>query len=559
MGRIFKRRERDDHAMQREIRKAVKAEGLDAGGLAVLADIASKDAEALLDKEGKPTKAAIGKAGKAMNLEPRHRESPRWWIEFRDHHDLVRRMPTLEDKALAQSVLRNIEALVGRRIAKQEPEGDLAKWIEDLPPSMLERLVSFDLIDSRRLAASEPLEKHLTDYRDVLEDRKKSARHVRDTYNRVHRVFEAGRMKYWNQVTADRVESAINKVRKDLDLSDRTANYYRTGVKMFCNWMVRSKRAASSPVAELEHLSVEDNEYRRALTPEEARWLIHAADRGPTQSGGAAKTGWSLTGPERAALYLFALETGLRRGAIVELTRSSFDLGEEPAVTVKSKASTKNRKLRVLALRRETARRLAVVLGKKAPAALAFNMNLKTPTAKLLRDDAARGREAWIAAGNSPEERMKRAESEFLAEMDAEGRKLDFHALRTTCASWLAASGAPVAVAQHQLGHSSARTTERAYIRTDREQRRRITEHLPKLVMEEDGEDADEEPELLATGTDETGVHAVASLTPHDGSRQYVAPSTPTDGPKTPAACPSGPRERIANPRFVGSNPTAAS
>ena len=50
-----------------------------------------------------------------------------------------------------------------------------------------------------------------------------------------------------------------------------------------------------------------------------------------------------------------------------------------------------------------------------------------------------------------------------IAKLNAQGEKLDVHALRTTCASRLARLGVPLVMAQRLLGHSSAELTARAY------------------------------------------------------------------------------------------------
>ncbi len=50
-----------------------------------------------------------------------------------------------------------------------------------------------------------------------------------------------------------------------------------------------------------------------------------------------------------------------------------------------------------------------------------------------------------------------------IAKIDAQGRKLDIHALRTTCASRLARNGVPLVQAQRLLGHSDPKLTAQAY------------------------------------------------------------------------------------------------
>lgn len=168
-----------------------------------------------------------------------------------------------------------------------------------------------------------------------------------------------------------------------------------------------------------------------------------------------------LTGTQRATLYRLAMETGLRSGAIARLTTADFDRGDAPAVTVQPVANTKNRKLQVIPLRATLAHAMREQLRGKAPAAPAFDLSRKDETADLLRADLTAARRAWIGEGTTAEDRAKRAASDFLGERDAEGRVIDFHALRTTCGSWPDRAGVAASVATRITGHADPRTLQR--------------------------------------------------------------------------------------------------
>ena len=99
-------------------------------------------------------------------------------------------------------------------------------------------------------------------------------------------------------------------------------------------------------------------------------------------------------------------------------------------------------------------------------------------------------RATWIAEGATAKERAKRAESYFLAAVDAEGRRIDFHALRTTCGTWLDQAGVAPSVAKRVTGHSNERTLMKHYHRATDQQTRRAIEALPSV-------------DLRATGTDD--------------------------------------------------------
>ena len=169
---------------------------------------------------------------------------------------------------------------------------------------------------------------------------------------------------------------------------------------------------------------------------------------------------------------------------------ADFDLGAASSVTVHPSAKTKNRKLQVIPLRRETAQMLAEHSRGRLPAAKAFDLPARWETADMLRVDLTTARAGWIAEGKTPEDRADRANSDFLADVDAEGRRLDFHALRTTCGTWLDQAGVEASTATKITGHSSERILRRHYHRSTQRQMREAIEALP-------------DAQLRATGTDD--------------------------------------------------------
>jgi len=78
---------------------------------------------------------------------------------------------------------------------------------------------------------------------------------------------------------------------------------------------------------------------------------------------------------------------------------------------------------------------------------------------KIFRPDLADARQAWINDATMPQERQKREESSFLSYVDAAGRYADFHALRHTTGSWLAAAGVHPKVAQAVMRHRDINLT----------------------------------------------------------------------------------------------------
>jgi integrase len=224
-------------------------------------------------------------------------------------------------------------------------------------------------------------------------------------------------------------------------------------MKVFCRWMVLEGRAARSPVEHLEgpNVRVDPRHARRALSAQELRRLLEAACRGPVVLG--------MSGPARALLYKLAAETGLRANELASLTRESFTLeGSQPVVRVRA-AYSKRRREDVVPLRLDMASQLAAFLEATPHKDSVFAL----PTGRL-----ARMLRADLAAVGLPY-------------VDATGRYADFHSLRHTCGSLLAAAGAHPKVAQAILRHSDINMTLSRYSHVFAAQAAAAVAALPSL------------------------------------------------------------------------------
>ncbi len=86
----------------------------------------------------------------------------RWYVEFRDHNRTRRRVPAFGDKQVSEALGRQIEALVGVRVTRQQPGPELAKWMEGLPDDLRRKLADFGLIDERAATLSDALAASVT-------------------------------------------------------------------------------------------------------------------------------------------------------------------------------------------------------------------------------------------------------------------------------------------------------------------------------------------------------------------------------------------------------------
>ena len=155
-------------------------------------------------------------------------------------------------------------------------------------------------------------------------------------------------------------------------------------------------------------------------------------------------------------VYRLAVETGLRAGEIRSLKVSNFDL-DRCTITVQA-AYSKHRRQDEIPLRKDTVQLLRDHFRGKVPNAIAFDMPKRT--GDMLKADLA---DAGIAY------------------CDESGRYADFHCLRHTTGSLLAASGVHPKVAQSIMRHSDINLTMSRYSHVFKGQEAEAIEKLPDL------------------------------------------------------------------------------
>jgi hypothetical protein len=153
-------------------------------------------------------------------------------------------------------------------------------------------------------------------------------------------------------------------------------------------------------------------------------------------------------------IYRLAVESGLRANEIRQLRRADFDF-DNCTVTVRDHTA-KSRREKNLPLRSATAHEIEAMLSQKLPDAQAFKVPGKP--IDMLRPD------------------LENAGIEY---QDDLGRYCDFHSLRHTTASLLAASGVHPATAREILRHSDMNLTLGHYTHTLRGQEAEAINKLP--------------------------------------------------------------------------------
>ena len=204
----------------------------------------------------------------------------------------------------------------------------------------------------------------------------------------------------------------------------------------------------------------------------------------------AARSGWdvvTISGMDRAMLYVLAAWTGFRKGELGSLTPQSFQLDAEPATVAVEACYSKRKRNDTQVLHPEVVRQLRTWLDAKPnvrPTTLLFPVSRKVPggierpTATMMQVDLAAARAKWIAEV-SGKERKAREESDFLAYQDRQGRFADFHANRHTFISNLTRAGVGPKMAQTLARHSDINLTMRIYTHVADEDRTAAIATLP--------------------------------------------------------------------------------
>lgn len=373
--------------------------------------------------------------------------SRKWYGDYKDHAGVRRRVPLATDKAAARAMLRDLERRAERRKAGLVDE-DAGCSTEPLGPLVKAFLAERELAGVPRR------------WRVALEGML------------LRTIAGCG----WGS-PADLAAEGLDGFLAGMGRAAKTRREYREAAVAFGAFLVRRRKLRGNPLAEAIRPVGPATFRRRALTAEELRRLVAAAEdrplkdaetihRGPRKGERAAtvkpevKARLVAEGRARALCYRVAFATGLRADELRALIVADLTLaGREPRLWLPGER-TKNGKDARLPL----PRKLAADWGRwiretgrgPADAALA----VPSQTAAVLRHD--------LAAAGVPFE-------------DTRGRRADFHALRGSLASHLNAAGVPATAARAMMRHSSIRLTMETYHDEGMDDLRSAVENLPEI------------------------------------------------------------------------------
>ena len=358
------------------------------------------------------------------------KQSRSWYVKYRDADGIERRVKGYKDKEATRQFAATLER-----------EAELARA---------------GVVDRYKKHRRTPLMDHLREYEASLRDKGTTEKQARLVFNRAKAVLQSCGFLYIADISASKVQAYLAGRRRG-GLGTRSSNFYLQAVKQFCNWLVADGRTAESPVAYLkgQNLTTDIRHARRALEPDEIRRLL--------ETTAADSERFGMTGYERSLLYRFAAETGLRANEIRNLQVADFDF-DGLTVTIKAGYS-KRRREDVLPLRANTSELLRAFFKGKMPSVKAFGGTLKQLTKRTSDMIKADLKDAGISY------------------VDEGGRYADFHSLRHTTGSLLAASGVHPKVAQSLMRHSDINLTLSRYTHTLAGQEAEAVAGLPDLSL----------------------------------------------------------------------------
>jgi hypothetical protein len=205
----------------------------------------------------------------------------RWYIRIADHMSIDRRLPAYPSKSASVELEAKLRRLVELRRERRAPEGELATFFQALPPHLLRRLVSWDLLNLKRASAGRPLADLLADFEAHLEAKARTGKHVEHAVSRAARLFAVAGFERWSDINAGAVARALQALRegehdaiekyvlayghkaakgdetskrteryrrelRDEGMSAKTSNHLLASARAFTRWIVRQGLATKT-------------------------------------------------------------------------------------------------------------------------------------------------------------------------------------------------------------------------------------------------------------------------------------------------------------------------
>jgi integrase len=323
-----------------------------------------------------------------------------------------------------------------RQVAEKLKTGFICEKERELSGMIAPRLV--------RDAAGRLLTEHLGEFLAYLEGLNRSASHISHVGTRVRKLIADCGWRCLGDVTAKSFE--LWRQKKSGELSVKTRNEYRAAMYSMLAWLEENEELPANPFKRVKKTDGRGQETvkRRAARLWEMEGLLNAAG-------------------SYAVAYLAAATTGLRRGELSKLEWGDLHLDVGKAVALVRAGTTKDRKAATVELGPQLVAELKRLHSPGMPSnglVLAGRM----PTTKQMREHLA-------VAG--------------IAYVDAQERRLDFHALRMTFDTNLGIAGVSDAERMKLMRHKSPRLTMETYTDSEKVPVSGVLAKMPQFTYAE--------------------------------------------------------------------------
>jgi integrase len=361
----------------------------------------------------------------------RRPNSPFWHIVFEDASGITRRKSTkTKDKRVAQEFL--------------------AETLQTVEKTKLGHIDRFAEI--RKV----PVAKLIDDYRDHLESEDLSAQYVKDTSRQLRDYVAFATVTTLPSIQRPDVERFLSDVRRRRSV--RTRDHYAAALRAFGRWLERTGRWERDPWHGIRVRTPKRDKHRCfkrvSFRYEEAEQFVEAAwarfEAEGAFGGVQGQSGYDEVVRDRQVLYWFVLTTAFRANECASILWEDVTLDGDKACIRLAGQFTKSGDDAMIplqafvadALRKMRARRSATQMRRGQGPVLETDPVFKMPDkiARLVRKDAAH---AGLIPLNS--------------------KRVDFHALRKSCARILIELKVHPKVIQLVLRHSDIRLTMDLY------------------------------------------------------------------------------------------------
>lgn len=393
----------------------------------------------------------------AMAIYKPNKASRSWYVRFYDRTHQRRKVRAFPSKRDSEIMERHIHDLQHYQAHGGETPARIIAWMQNsLDAKQMADLVTCGVVDAAMLLVGLPLTDHLEAWRQAIVDRRATAKHADLSKRRASVVLDHSHAYILTDIDPGAIQATIGEWSRADKLSEYELHHRLRAIKSFTRWCVQTRRLHRDPLAGMKVPTVRKQKSpRRALTVAEQTKLLATV-----QASHVVRMG--LDGPTRALLYRVALETGLRINEIRSLRACDLDL--------------RNGCLR-LAPEHDKSRRGANL--ELRPALLAM---LTEHVANLMPDAAMfRIYDIQHAAARL---RADLKEAGILPTVG--GRKVDFHALRHTFGSTLAAAGVAPKTLMDLMRHSDINLTMKYYTHSFAGDHQRALSNLPDFQTEGD-------------------------------------------------------------------------